>query len=349
MSSKIQQVLAKMTECDPRKDETINDDSYKRRLAAAVSELGDSDWDKLPDEAQDFSNKLGDLINAGKTKDLPAWPDLQEEPAGGGRRRTRAGDDDKKEDAPAAGYKAVDVDALKKGDKVRITNKRDKVYEGKVIDPDDKGELVLEVGSDEVGIDLDRVAKAEVWTEAAPAEETKSRRRKADDDAEAPEVLEPEVSDTVELVTMRDKVIVGNVIELDKDTLVVKDAAGEELEFSRDRIKSIKVKVKNAGKGSRGDDKPEGRSRSRASDDKGDDKGGEGDGKRTRSVAKSEDGVSATTRARELIIENMDASVEQIGKLLEKEKLSAKDNTLKLIYGDVHKLLKMLRERKLLK
>jgi len=345
MSSKIQQVLAKVTECDPRKDETINDDTYKRRLAAAVSELGDTDWDKLPDDAQDFTNKLSDLINAGKTSDLPAWPDLkkEDEPASGGRRRSRASDDDKKEAAPEAGYKAVDVDSLKKGDKVRITNKRDKVYEGKVVDPDDKGELVLEVGDDEIGIDLDRVAKAEIWTEAAKADDEKpARRRKAEEDE--PEVLEPEVSDTVELVTMRDKVIVGNVVELDESTIVVKDAAGEELEFSRDRIKSIKVKVKNAGKGDEG--KSEGRSRSKAGEDKGDDKG---DGKRTRSVAKSEDGVSATTRIRELLVENMDASAEQIGKLLEKEKLSAKENTLKLIYSDVHKLLKMLRERKLLK
>jgi len=346
MSSKIQQVLAKITECEPRKDETINDDSYKRRLAAAVSELGDSDWDKLPDEAQDYANKVSDLINANKTTDLPAWPDLKEEAAAsGGRRRTRASDDDDKEGSkPTAGYKAVDVDTLKKGDKVRITNKRDKVYEGTVIDPDDKGELVLEVDKEEIGVDLDRVAKAEVWAEA-PAEEGKtSRRRKAEDD-EQPEVLEPEVSDTVELVTMRDKVVVGNVVEMDKDTIVVKDASGDELEFNRERIKSIKVKVKNAGKTDEG--KPEGRSRSKAGDDKGDEKPSEG--KRTRSVAKTEEGVSATTRIRELIVENMDASAEQIGKLLEKEKLSAKDNTLKLIYSDVHKLLKMLRERKLLK
>lgn len=335
MSSKIQQVLAKIAECDPRKDETINSGSYKRRLATTVSDLSDDDWDKLPEKAQDFVNLISDLINAKKGDDLPAWPDLEtsDESKPAGRRRTRASDDEPSGEG-SGGFKTVDVDSLKKGDKVRITNKRDKVYEGTVIDPDDKGELVLGLGDDEIGIDLDRVAKAEVWTEAASDEKpTDRRRRKADDDE--PEMPEPEVSDTVELITMRDKIVVGNIIEMTKDVIVVKTADGEELEYSRERIKSIKVKVKNAG-------------RSGSSKDK-DDGAGKDDGKRKRTVSKSEDGVSATTRARELIIENMGDDVTTIAKKLAKEDLDVKENTLKLIFSDTHRLLAMLKVKKLLK
>lgn len=325
MSSKIQQALAKATEVEPKKDETIVDQSYMKRLALAVGELSDKDWDKLDGDQQDWTNAAADNINA--KKDVEVYADYvkpAEEPST--RRRRAAADDE----SPAASASYTP----KKGDKVKATTKRGKVYEGTVVDPDDNGELVLDDGKEELGIGLDGLTIEQV-VEAEPT----SRRRKAAEEPEPP--AEPEVSDTVEIKTKRGKIVVGNVVEIDEKTVVIKDTAGEEEEFDIDRLESITVKVKNAGK--------------KAAAGKADPEPAKGKkdepeaGKRTKTTKDENGGVSVTTRARELMVENLDADKDKIIGMLKKEGLEFKENTIQLIYGDVHKLIGMLKARKMMK
>lgn len=327
MSSKIQQALAKATEVEPKKDETITDQSYMKRLALAVGELSDKDWDKLDGDQQDWTNAAADAINA--KQDVPVYPDFvkpqAEDPA---PRRRRAAADDGGEAAASATY------VPKKGDKVKATTKRGKTYEGVVVDPDDAGELVINDGTEELGIKLEGLTIEQVVEDPQPT----SRRRKAAEEPETPP--EPEVSDTVEIKTKRGKIVVGNVVEIDDKIVVIKGAAGDEEEYDIDRLESIVVKVKNAGKSSgKADD-------AKAGSGKKDEPEA---GKRTKTTKDDNGGVSVTTRARELMVENLDADKDKIIAMLKKEGLEFKENTIQLIYGDVHKLIGMLKARKMLK
>lgn len=341
--SKIQKELAAASEVEPKKGESINDESYIKRLVVGVGNLSDKAWDKLSDEAQDWFNAAADAVNAKKTP--PKYPDAeveQEEEAPKSRRRKAAEDDEpaKETKAEPAKYEPA------KGDKVKVVTKRGKEYVGTIVDPDDKGDLVLDLGDDEVGVDLERIDTIEL-VDPPKAEKSEGKRRKAAEDDE-PVVLEPEVSDTVEIKTKRGKMLVGNIVEIDDKLVVIKTAGGDEEEFDKDRIESITVKVKNAKKSKPADDADgkapvKTRSKSKGGDDEG------GDAKEKRTSKEDNGGVSVTLRARELICDNPDASKDDIVKLMKKEALEFKENTISLIHADCHKLFKLLRERKMLK
>jgi small nuclear ribonucleoprotein (snRNP)-like protein len=322
MQSKIQAELALATEVEPKSGETIVDQAYMKRLAVATGELGDKAWDKLSADTQDWANEASDAINA--KKDVPVFVDLvkpAEEPT---QRRRRAAEEPAE---PAA--KAY---VPKKGDKVKITTKRGTVYEGTVTDPDDKGDLVIDDGTDEIvfkhgteGLVVEQLG-ADTDEEPAPR-----RRRAAEEPAEPAAPPEPEVGDTVEVRTKRGKLAVGNIVEIDDEALIIKTAAGEEEEFDKARVESITVKVKNAKaapKAEKGPD-PEPSGRKTTKEDNG--------------------GVAVTTRAREVMCDDLTATKEDVMKQLKKEGLEFKENTINLIYSDVQKLVRMLRERKLMK
>lgn len=327
--SKIQQALAKATEIEPKKDESIKSESYLKRLALGVQDLPDAAWNKLPVEVQDWVNEASDAINAKKPP--PVFPDYKdEEPAEEApARRRRSAVEEEPEAAKVTEYKPA------KGDSVIITTKRGKQIEAVIVDPDDKGELVYEDAEGEAGLALDRIQS--ILPVKTVKEEPSSRRRRAADEEEPAEPAAPEVSDTVEVTTARDKVHTGNVLEISDDTLVITTASGEELEFDRAKLKSVKVKVKNA--------KPAGRARTGAAEPEKTDKK-----EKAGKVTKEENGgVSVTTRARELMCDDLSASVEDIGKLLKKEGLEFKENTIQLIHRDVQKLVGMLKARKMMK
>lgn len=335
MTSKIQQELAKAAECDPKKGETISSPEYIKRLVVLVSKLSDPAWEKLSAEAQDWTNAAAAAVNKGK--DAAPYPDLKEEAEEPVRRRRAAVDDDEDKKTTKA-YEPA------KGDVVKVVTKRGKEYEGKVVDPDDKGELVLLVGKDEIGVDLERIDT--ITPVQDEKDEPKSRRRQAEDDEPDLSKAEPEVKDTVEITTSRGKVLVGNVIEIDDKIIVIKTAAGVEVEFDLERVKSVVVKVKNAGakKDAKKDEEPTGRTRTKSGGEE-----PEADAKTKRTSKDDNGGVSVTMRARELICDNMDATKEQITKMMQKEGLEFKENTVQLIYTDCHKMFKLLRDRKLLK
>ena len=68
--SKIQQELADVTEVTPSKkrDETISSPEYLARLAAAVADLPEADWNKLTPEAQAWYNNVVDANEAKKAR-----------------------------------------------------------------------------------------------------------------------------------------------------------------------------------------------------------------------------------------------------------------------------------------
>lgn len=326
--SKIQATLAKATEVEPKRGETVNSPEYLKRLALAVGELPDKDWDALPEDCQDWVNDAADAINA--KKEVPPLPDAVKadpEPEAAPRRRRSAEPEAEPEPAPKAAWKPS------KGDKIKVVTKRGKEYEGTVVDPDENGELVLDDGKEEIGLPLDRIESCTLVVEPAP--ETSSRRRRSAEPDEPAAPKDPSVGDTVQITTARDKVHMGNVIELDDKLIVIKTAGGDELEFDKDKLKSVEVKVAAGGGGrSKADpeakkEEPEAKARKTTKDDNG--------------------GVSVTTRAREIMCDDLAASKEDVMKKLKSEGLDFKENTIQLIYSDVQKLVKMLRERKLMK
>lgn len=315
--SKIHAELVKATGVQLEDGQSPNDAGHVKKLIRAIADLSDKAWDALSKEAQAWYNTSASNINK---KEPPVAFEVEEAP-----RRRRSSDD---EDPAPRGDKYTP----KKGDEVEIKTARGKVVKGIVIDPDDAGELVLKEGDEEVGYRLDRIESI-TPVKAETKEEAPRRRRAADDEPAGPK--DPKVGDTVELITAKDAVHVGNVTELDDKLIVIKKADGDEVEFTRERLKSVKVKVEAKPAG---DETP--RRRASGDDDKGDNKGG---GEKS---TRAENGdVSVTTRLREIMCEDPHdpLSLEDLGKRLEKEGLKFKDTTLKMGHGDCVKLFKMLK------
>ena len=315
--SEIQKALAEATDIQPskRNNETITDQGYLKRLALGVGELSDDDWNKLDIKAQDWFNSAADAIE--KKQDLPPFPDMEPAPAASRRRGSGS----------AAAEKPYTSKDAKKGDEVVVVNKRGKEYAGQVVEADDQG-IVLDVDGKDVELDHDKIESIKLSSGGSGGGEG----------AADPEV--PEVGDTVEVLTKRGKKIVANITEISDKDIVLTDSAGEIHEFDRDRLESIVVKVKNAGKGSasgKAGTKPEAAKKDEPA------------AKSTRTTAAANGGVSITTRIRELVADRLDAKKDDIAAILKKEGLEFKQATLDLTFSDMHKIVGILREKKLLK
>ncbi len=314
--SKIQAEIVEATDLSTKRGEDRQ--AFLERVLRAVNELSDPDFAGLSVAAKEWANKAADAKNS-KAKSLPDFPDqpAAEEPPPARRRATQE-EPEQPEEQKQAEIKEKDV---REGMCLRVLTSRGKDVSGHVVEIDaDKGLLVLKLGNgDEQEFDLDRITK--MFTLPDPKKS-------------AP--LAPGVGDEVKVKTKRGKEYVGDVLELSKSDIVILTDAGEE-EFSLDRVESIEV-IKAAQSQAA---KP-----AAASSAKSAAPSGAEDKKNTRV---SNEGVSIGSRIKELIAENMDASPEEIAKLLKKDGLDFKENTLKLNYSDMHKTLDILRARKLLK
>lgn len=320
--SKIQTTLATATDVEPSKraNEAITDQSYLKRLALGVQALADAEWNKLDTAAQDWFNKAADAIEA--KKDIPSFPDMAAgTPPDTGRRRGS------REEAPAAAYTSAES---KKGDKVAVSTKRGKNYEGVVLEADKQG-LVLDVDGKDVEIDHDKIDSITLAGE------------KHDGPAAAPDTVTiAEVSDTVEVTTKRGKKILGNITELTDTDVVIVDVGGEIHELALDRLDGgITVKVKNAGKAAAGE--PARGRRSGEADAK------PAEVKQARTTAAVNGGISITTRIRELVADRLESKKEDIAAILKKEGLEFKQATLDLTFSDMHKIIGILRDKKIIK
>lgn len=317
--SKIQTELQDIAEVDPKRGESRQD--FLMRMTVEVNRLPDSAWNKLSKEAQNWANEASDAANAKKT--IPDFPDMDPPAeASSGRRRTAAADD--------APYEP------KVKDDVKITTKRGKVVTGKIVEMDKEVIVLKNTEGAEEEVSRDRVEKIE------PLASGGGSGRSAD--KEDPGPRDPAKGDTLTITTKRGKVATGECVEITDEFIVIK-VNGEETEFDKDRIESVKIEG-----GQRRAAESSGTSRRSADDSKDKDGGGKDakteDGGRTRSTNA---GVSVGQRIRELIIEDMSAKVEDIGKALKKEGLEFRDNTLSLNYNEAHKFLELLDKKGKLK
>lgn len=303
-------------------------------IAVATSKLGDAAWNKLSDPAQDWTNDCIDSLSA--NRGLLALPDAEPEPeAAPARGRRRSAEE------PAASPAPNPV----VGDMVTVLTKRGKTITGKVTILEDQGELVmLDDKGEEFGVPLASIESVTVNTPPAAAAPA-GRRRVADEGPAEP--LTPEVSDTVELVNKRDRTYLGNVIDLDGDTIVIKTVGGEELDFARDSLKSCVVKVKNAGKGIHPDAGAAAPARGRGLMRRAP-AAGAADTPATRTRASNPGSVSVGTRIRELVLDNPGITEEKVGAKLDAEGLKFAPASLSMNYKDTIKFLELLKARKML-
>lgn len=332
--SKIEKELVKATDVEQKRGEERGE--FLARLGKAVGALAEKAWDGLSEAAQDWFNANADARNAAKKagKTIPDWTDFpdavaEEEEQPRSRRRS---DDDGDEKPAKSGKATGGPDLLKEGLVCVIETTRGKTYEGTVIELT-KDDVVIKTDKDEVEISIEKVAKVthETAAEAAPAAKKGGKAAKE-------EAVEPHEGAEVKVTTKRGKEITGTITEMTDDEIVVKTADDVE-ELRRDRIETIQVLKAKAGSKKEADE---------PAPKKGAKKEAEGDGDekpaRTRNV-----GVSIGTRITELMAANMEATEEEIAKLLKKEKLEFKENTLSLNYAATKKTFDILKGLKLLK
>ena len=319
--SKIEKELLAATELKAKRGEERQD--LLGRIMKEVAELDDAAWDDLSQEAQDWFNDAADAKNA-KAKTIPDFPDAE-------------GDDEpeQEEEKPSTRRSAGKAKKaeLEVGVVAKITNKRGKSFTGTVVELDDEI-VVLKMGNgDEEEIDRSRIESFEIaGGEDAPAEKE-----------EGP--AEPKVGANVTVVTKRGKEVTGKVVEID-DEIIVLDVDGEDEEFDRSRVETIKVNGGKAGK-AKAAEKEEVKEEKTSSRRAAKDEPAEEETKEKRSSNPA--GVSVGTRIKEIIADNIDASEADIAKVLKKEGIAFKENTLKLNYVDCHKFLDILKAKKMLK
>lgn len=319
--SSIRDNLSKTLEIAAKRGE--DDPTFRTRCIDGVEKLTDAEWAKLGREAQDWYNDAVDDVGAGKAP--RPFPDEKEETPKveeGGRRRRGSSDD-----AAAAPAKYEP----KEGDEVTVVTKRGKTITGHLVEitkeayyinPDKNGNE-----KDDEEVLIDKVESISQKGGGAPASDTKVSEN-------------AEVGDTVQVTTKRGKVVMGVVQELTADEVVLKTTTGEIEDFRIDRLDGPIV-VKSKGSGSTATTsttQSEGTtSRRRGSADAEPTKE-DGKGKR----ASNEGGVSIGTRIKEIMVESLGISEDDVAKQLKKEGIEFKENTLSLNYKDMKKTLDVL-------
>jgi len=358
-----------------------SDQEHAQNLVDKISELNDNDWAKLSKGAQAWFNEAVDALN--DNHDAPAFP--EEEKTTTRRGATKAKEETKGAWVPKSGDLVVvttkrnkvyegefmeldgDVAVVKVdgeemeftadrtasmvpalpiendnsgkpeegadlepqvGDFVTLTTKRNAVITGNVVEITDEV-VVLDVDGKEAEYDRARVASIVVETDSGPDGEDAGNDDAGNDDAP------PVVGDYIKAVTKRNKEVEGKVVEIDENILII-DVDGADVEVDMDTAKSLEI-VKDEVKAT-------GRSRRGATDEK---KGAaKPEEKKTKTTKADNGGVSVGLRMRQVICENPDDKVEAINKLLEKEGLSFKEATLKIVYKDVHVVFDLLKKLK---
>lgn len=336
--SQIREELLKAAGLTVKRGETEVD--FIKRLVVAVSnDVDEPTWNALSSPAQDWNNKAADAVEAGKP--IPDFPDL-DKAAGQAATTRRRGTGTGVTAAPAPAYEP------KVGDNVVVTSKRGKSTQGVIVDL--SADLIVlnkdgEAGDEANDVEVPATGATIVLSNTPEAGEAKQVTQ-AQNSEEPPE---PEVGDTVEAITARDKVIVGIVLEMGEEDLVLKDAAGAEHELLQSKLKSLKVKVKGkaAAAPAPAPAPATGRRRGAAAPAAGGEPAAAPATGRTR--ASNAGGVSVGTRIQELMLDNPGITVEDVGKKLKAEKLDYRDNTLDLNYNQMSKTLKLMRDRKLIK
>lgn len=315
--SKIEKELASATGVEPKRGEERQD--YLARIITGTGKLSDKDWDALSEDAQEWYNKAADVQNAnsdarkakGDKAKVTELPDFPDL------------EKEQEAEAPRRGRRSTAVPAeetavMKVGSQVTLTTKRGKVIKGEVVELD-KEVVVVKTADGEEELALDRIESKEIHHGHKASD--------ADDDGPADPI---KVGAEVVLKTKRGKEVSGKIVELD-DEVVVLSVDGKDEEFSRDRVESITPAKATTSTGRRGS-KPE---------------AAEPEGKAKRSS--NEPGVSIGTRIKDLIAEDLERNEDDIAKILKKEGIDFKENTLKINFSEAQRLIESLRKYKRMK
>lgn len=309
--SAIQTELCKATGIDPAKYESRK--ALHADIIKATNKLPDKDWNTLSEAAQDWFNAGADATKA--KKEVVEFPDYT---AQSSSRRRSSSDDDapKKEDTKG---ESLAVEKLQEGDRVCITTKRGKKYEGEVTENSKRKEYVVVKGNDgEDEIDYNKVD----WVEVLHGNSGGS------------EDTGPDVGDEVEFKTTRGKTVRGVLSEITEDTIVI----GKDDDYSMDRIDGdIKI-IKKAG-ASGGNGAAETSSRGRRSSSDSDEPKEEKEGR-----SSNPRGTSVGGRIRQLVAEDLNISKDQVIKTMKKEGIEFKDATVNILYRDACDFVRLLKE-----
>lgn len=359
-------------------------DEYLQRLCDKVAELSDNDWSKISQPAKDFFNSFCDAVN--NNTEFPKLPEAAPAPVTRSRganpaaaapaapeqggvfqpgdvvivtnKRNKVFEGEFVEfdgdtaivnvegeemeftadrtasmvlrDIPAAsGKPEVGEEAEPQpGDAVTLTTKRNVVVTGVVLEIDDTV-VVLEIDGKEAEYQRERVTSIVV---SVPAQV---------EDAVAGDET-PQVGDTVQAVTKRNKEVVGEVAELDGNVLVVKVAGGGEIDVDMDTAKSVKV-VKGSAKG----EAPAAPAAAPATGRRTDAPAAPAVPEKKSKVTNADNnGVSVTTRMREILCADPEMAVKELEVQLKKEGLTYKDATLQIVFKDVTKVISLLKANK---
>lgn len=307
--SKIQKDLCEAVGIDPSK--YSNDRAALHTdIVKAVNKLTDKEWDGLKPESQDWFNAAADATKAKKA--IAEFPDYQAEETETRSRRRSSSDDD-----GGGKSEAMAVEKLKEGDRVKLTTKRGKVFEGEVVEQNKRKEFVAIKGKDgEDEVDWDKVDSVEVFHGNAGMQEDPG----------------PAEGDEVEFTTKRGKTVRGVITELTAETIVLDKTD----DYDMDRIDGdIKI-IKKGGSGAGGSTR-----RSSSSDD---DKGSSRRGSSSDDSGSSGGKVSVGGRIRELLAEDPTRTKEDIDKVLKREKVDYREASLNVIFRDSMNLIKLLRD-----
>ena len=216
------------------------------------------------------------------------------------------------------------------GDEVIIVTKRGKSIQGEIVEIDGDV-LVIDDGTADQEVPRDRIESIVL----AAGDGDKS---------EAPPPYEPALKDVVTIVTKRGKSVEGEIVELDTE-LIILDVDGKDQEFPRDRIESItpvgKTAPAKATTTAKAEEKPAtGRSAAKEV---------EPEAKKGKVGTKVNDGVSVTTRSKELFLDNPGITLEGLLKLLTKEGLQFREVTITILHKDMSKIMAMMKARNMLK
>lgn len=306
-----------------------------RDAIVAIHKLDDDAFYALSKPAQNWFNVAAEDVNQDKPE-VTELPDYKEEAAPPPATRRRAAEPAA---APAAPKTTLTQPAkIEKGAIVQGVTGRGSAIEGKYVETE--GDLfILDDGEGEIEFNYVKAQSWGVVTEVAAEAPAAGRRRRAadEDDGEPAGPKDPAVGDEVTLINARDKEYTGKIIEMNDEIVVLDLGAAGEMEFNRDRIKSIKVAGAAPAPAAEGGRRRAAAAPAAAADD--------GKPKRSSNPA----GVSVGQRIREIMCEATDITEEDVGKQLTKEGLEFRPPTLKMIYKDTKSTFELLKAAKRLK
>lgn len=210
------------------------DESFLKRLVATIgNDIDDATWDKISTAAQDWNNKAADAVKANGP--LPEFPDAEKPAAAPATRSRRSVAPE-----PAAAPETVAYEPAV-GDEVTVTTARGRTVQGIVVEVVD-GMVILNPEGENGAKEADEEFPIDRCTFIPVEPELEGD---GDQDADTSGVNEnPEVGDTLEVVTARDKTIVGKVDEIGDDSIILIDAAGADHTVIPSKLKSLTIKVK---------------------------------------------------------------------------------------------------------